>query len=111
MPVAGKTGTGEVYGKQATSWFSSYAPADKPQFEVTAVVSQGGTGATTSAPIVREVYAAIFGVKGNARVKGAAALPGGKPPSALPAIRPDGTILTPEGPVAPTAGLPDEGSP
>jgi penicillin-binding protein 2 len=108
VPVAGKTGTGEVYGKQATSWFSSYAPADKPQFEVTAVISQGGTGATTSAPIVRDVYAAIFGVKGSERRKGSAALPGGKPPPALPTIRPDGTILTPEGPVAPTAGLPDE---
>jgi penicillin-binding protein 2 len=108
VPVAGKTGTGEVYGKQATSWFSSYAPSDKPQFAVVCVVSQGGTGATTSAPIVRDVYSAVFGVKGDKRAKDAAALPGGKPPAALPAIRPDGTILTPEGPVAPTEGLPDE---
>jgi penicillin-binding protein 2 len=108
VPVAGKTGTGEVYGKQATSWFSSYAPANKPRFAVVSVVGQGGTGATTSAPIVRDVYAAIFGVTGAERRKGSAAMPGGKPPAALPTIRPDGTILTPEGPVAPTAGLPDE---
>jgi penicillin-binding protein 2 len=107
VPVSGKTGTGEVYGKQATSWFSSYAPTNKPQYAVSVVVSQGGTGASTSAPIVRDIYAAIFGVRGNKVVPGAAALPGGRPPTALPTIRPDGTIITPEGPVASAQGLPD----
>ncbi|GAA4358928.1 penicillin-binding protein 2 [Angustibacter luteus] len=107
VPVAGKTGTGEVYGKQATSWFSSYAPSNNPQYAVSVVVSQGGTGATTAAPIVRDIYSAIYGVQGNRIVKSKAALPGGRPPAALPTIRPDGTIQTPEGPVASTQGLPD----
>ena len=44
LPVASKTGTAEVYGKQTTSWFASYAPADKPQYAVVMMVSQGGTG-------------------------------------------------------------------
>jgi len=58
-PVAGKTGTAEVFGKQATSWFASYAPANRPRYAVVVVVSQGGTGAETSAPAVRQIYEAI----------------------------------------------------
>lgn len=58
-PVAGKTGTAEVFGKQTTSWFVSYAPADKPKYAVAVVVSQAGTGAETSAPAVRAIYDAI----------------------------------------------------
>ncbi|GAB3677094.1 penicillin-binding protein 2 [Angustibacter aerolatus] len=110
VAVAGKTGTGEVYGKQATSWFSSYAPAKDPQYAVVAVVSQGGTGAGTSAGIVRDVYSAIYGVRGSKKVAEKAALPGGRPPAKLPTVRADGTIVTPEGPVAPTEGLPDAGT-
>ena len=58
-PVAGKTGTAEVFGKQTTSWFASYAPANRPKYAVVVVVSQGGTGAETSAPAVRQIYEAI----------------------------------------------------
>ncbi len=58
-PIAGKTGTAEVFGKQTTSWFVSYAPADKPKYAVVVVVSQAGTGAETSAPAVRKIYDAI----------------------------------------------------
>lgn len=107
VAVAGKTGTGEVYGKQATAWFSSFAPATDPQYALSVVVSQGGTGATTAAPIVRAIYAAIYGVQGSKIVPSAAALPGGRPPAALPQVRADGTIVTPEGLVPATEGLPD----
>jgi penicillin-binding protein 2 len=58
-PVAGKTGTAEVFGKQTTSWFAGYAPANRPRYAVVVVVSQGGTGAETSAPAVRQIYDAI----------------------------------------------------
>jgi len=58
-PVAGKTGTAEVFGKETTSWFASYAPASRPKYAVVVVVSQGGTGAETSAPAVRQIYEAI----------------------------------------------------
>ena len=40
----GKTGTGEVYGKQATSWFASFAPADDPRYAVVIMVSQARHG-------------------------------------------------------------------
>ncbi|MGL5829360.1 MAG: penicillin-binding transpeptidase domain-containing protein, partial [Angustibacter sp.] len=107
VPVAGKTGTGEVYGKQNTAWFCSYAPADKPRYAVVVVVSQGATGGTTAAPIVRDIYSSIYGVKDNKIVPGSAALPGGNPVATLPDIRADGTLNTPEGPVPATEGLPD----
>ena len=55
-PVAGKTGTAEVFGKQDTSWFVSYAPANAPRYAVAVVVAQGGTGATTAAPAAREIH-------------------------------------------------------
>ncbi len=54
-PVAGKTGTGEVFGKQDTSWFVAFAPADHPRYAVAVVVSQGGTGGGTAAPAVRRI--------------------------------------------------------
>jgi penicillin-binding protein 2 len=46
------------------------------------MVSQGGTGGTVAAPMVREVYDGIYGPGG---------LPGGKLPG-LPAVRPDGSV-------------------
>ena len=64
VDVAGKTGTGEVAGKQDTSWFASFAPAEAPELVVVGMVSQGGTGGTVAAPMVREVYDGIYGPGG-----------------------------------------------
>lgn len=61
-PVASKTGTAEVAGKQSTSWFASFAPADDPQYVVIVNVDQGGLGAATSGPVARKVYEQLFGV-------------------------------------------------
>jgi penicillin-binding protein 2 len=55
-PVAGKTGTAEAFGKQDTAWFVSYAPATKPRYAVAVVVSQGGTGGLTAAPVARQIH-------------------------------------------------------
>lgn len=90
LAVAGKTGTGQVNGKQDTSWFASFAPAKDPDLVVVAQVSQGGTGSTTAAPIVRAVYEGIYGLGGRK-----AALPRGKLPSKLPVVLPDGTVGPP----------------
>jgi penicillin-binding protein 2 len=65
VPVAGKTGTAEVANQQDTAWFASYAPADDPELVVVAVVSQGGTGGTVAAPLVRDVYDGIYGPGGT----------------------------------------------
>ncbi|MEZ5186591.1 MAG: penicillin-binding transpeptidase domain-containing protein [Candidatus Nanopelagicales bacterium] len=61
-PVAAKTGTAEVAGKQSTSWFASFAPADDPKYVVVVNVDQGGLGAATSGPVARAVYEQIFGI-------------------------------------------------
>lgn len=55
-PVAGKTGTGEVFGKGDTAWFVSYAPATSPRYAVAVVLSQGGTGAANAAPAARAIH-------------------------------------------------------
>lgn len=85
--IGGKTGTAEVWGKQDTSWFASFAPTRNPRFVVVVMVSQGGMGAQTAAPAAREIYEGIFGIKRPA------ALPGGKPVSRLPRFAPDGTVI------------------
>ncbi len=58
-PVAGKTGTGEVYGEQATAWFAGYGPTTSPRYAVVVVVSQGGSGSKVAAPAVRRIFDAI----------------------------------------------------
>jgi len=88
-PIAAKTGTAEGFGKQPSSWFATFAPADKPQYAVVMTVSQGGTGSGTSAPSVRKIYEALFGIEGKP------ALPGRTPPVRLPKVRPDGTAVAP----------------
>ncbi|GAA3974304.1 penicillin-binding protein 2 [Actinomadura viridis] len=85
VAVAGKTGTAEVWGKKDTSWFASYAPADKPRFAVVVMVSQGGTGGSTAAPAVREIYEAMYGLNGKKP-----ALKDGRLPEQLPPLRQDG---------------------
>jgi penicillin-binding protein 2 len=108
VPVAGKTGTAEVFGKADTSWFASYAPANDPRFAVVVMVSQAGQGAQVAAPAVREIYEAIFGLapqapdpndprnkNQNQNKAPGPALAGGKLPTKLPTIRPDGTVAAP----------------
>ncbi len=58
-PVAGKTGSAEVFGKQATSWFASFGPVTNPKYAVVVMVAQAGTGASTAAPAAREIWEAL----------------------------------------------------
>ena len=62
-PVAGKTGTGEVTGKENTAWYVSYAPADRPEWVVSVVVSQGGPGSRPAAPVARDVHLTLRGLR------------------------------------------------
>ncbi len=97
VPLAGKTGTGEVYGQQATSWFASFAPADDPRYAVVIMVSQGGTGAGTSGASVKGIYEALFGVRDGAADPSRSVLVGGGVARGLPTMGADGV------PTAPTA--------
>ena len=95
VPLAGKTGTGEVFGKQSTSWFASFAPADDPRYAVVMMVSQGGTGAGTSGVSVRGIHEALFGVRDGAADPARSVILGGDVAAALPAIGPDGVPQVP----------------
>jgi penicillin-binding protein 2 len=61
FPVAGKTGTAEVFGKQDTALFSAFAPADNPQYVVTVVMEESGFGAAAAAPVARRVLEGLAG--------------------------------------------------
>jgi penicillin-binding protein 2 len=63
FPVAGKTGTAEVAGKQPHSWFAAAAPANQPEYVVVAVVEEGGHGSEVAAPIVRRILESLFGLE------------------------------------------------
>lgn len=52
--VAGKTGTAEIKNYDNHAWYVAYAPYDKPQIAVAAVVIQGGHG-NYSIPIARAI--------------------------------------------------------
>jgi penicillin-binding protein 2 len=62
IPAGGKTGTAQVPGKGPTSLFASYFPADGQEYAIVAVVEQGGHGAETAAPIVRQVIESMNGL-------------------------------------------------
>lgn len=59
--IAGKTGTAQVNApRQATSVFTSFAPASNPQYVVDAIMEDSGYGGSVAAPVVREIYDALF---------------------------------------------------
>ncbi|MGB7537352.1 MAG: penicillin-binding protein 2 [Anaerolineales bacterium] len=76
IPSAGKTGTAEYCDDIAQSrnlckreawpthaWYGAYAPYDNPEIVVVAFVYDGGEGAVTSGPVVRDVLKAYFALK------------------------------------------------
>ena len=98
IPVASKTGSAQVTGnKVSTSWFASYAPANKPRYAIVMMVTQGGTGSKTSGPSVRAIYESIFGVTGQNVNPADSVFVGGAPRKELPTVRPDGTPVAPLG--------------
>jgi len=70
ITVAGKTGTSQVVGLQHDAedgskfgdhaWFAGFAPAEKPEIVVVAIVENAGHGGTVAAPIVRNVMQKYF---------------------------------------------------
>ncbi|OQR64184.1 penicillin-binding protein 2 [Streptomyces maremycinicus] len=91
IPMHAKTGTAEVYGKQTTSWFTTYTK----DYAVVMTISQGGTGSGASGPAVRNIYDALYGVSDDGTIdKSKALLPA--PQASLPKIQTDGTIKSPK---------------
>ncbi|MEU2059304.1 penicillin-binding protein 2 [Streptomyces sp. NPDC013455] len=91
IPLHGKTGTAEVYGKQTTSWLATYSE----DYTVIMTIAQAGTGSGASGEAVRNIYSALYGVQGDGSIDtGKALLP--KPQKGLPKVRTDGTIVDPK---------------
>jgi penicillin-binding protein 2 len=65
IPVAGKTGTAQVFGKGDYAWYASYAPANDPKYVVVVMVEQGGHGGTVAAPAARMIYDQLFNQKSS----------------------------------------------
>ena len=63
IPVAGKTGTAEVRGKQDYSWFACYAPVDDPEYIIVSMIEEAGSGGKSAAPIARELLEFIYEVE------------------------------------------------
>jgi penicillin-binding protein 2 len=62
VPLAGKTGTAQVQGKEATSVFAAITNPATPEFVATSFVEEAGYGAAVSAPVVRRVLTAAYGL-------------------------------------------------
>ncbi|MEE8681887.1 MAG: penicillin-binding protein 2 [Olsenella sp.] len=60
VSVEGKTGTGEVNGKDPVGWFVAYAPAENPKYVCACVVEEGGYGENSAMRGVRDVFGAIY---------------------------------------------------
>jgi penicillin-binding protein 2 len=76
IPSAGKTGTAEYCDDIAQSrnlckreawpthaWYGAFAPYDNPEIAVVGFVYDGGEGAVTAGPVVRDVLKAYFTLK------------------------------------------------
>lgn len=72
VKVAGKTGTAQVISLDSQTdarkhmdhaWFTSYAPADKPEISVTVVVEHGGKGGAVAAPMAKKIIEYYFNLK------------------------------------------------
>jgi penicillin-binding protein 2 len=61
MPVAGKTGTAQVRGKQDTALFAAYAPIGNPQWCVAVILEEAGFGGAVAAPVARHIFDAVLG--------------------------------------------------
>lgn len=80
MVVAGKTGTSQVVAQGSQggkylradqkdhAWFTSYAPAEKPEVVVTVFVEHGGMGGEAAAPIAKQILEAYLKLKDGGSV-------------------------------------------
>jgi penicillin-binding protein 2 len=61
LPIAGKTGTAQVRGKQDTALFAAYAPIGDPQWCVAVILEEAGFGGAVAAPVARHIFDAVLG--------------------------------------------------
>jgi len=62
LAIAGKTGTAQNPHGKEHSWFVGYAPADRPEIVVAALVENAGHGSEVAAPLCAEVMRHYLGL-------------------------------------------------
>jgi len=62
FPIAGKTGTAQVSGKQDTALFTAFGPTTDPRYAVTVVMEESGFGAAAAAPVARRIFDHVVGL-------------------------------------------------
>jgi len=60
IEIAGKTGTAERQGKGNQSWFIALSPYPSPDIVTVATIEEGGYGAESAAPAVKEILEALY---------------------------------------------------
>ena len=61
LMVAGKTGTGQVTGKDDIAWFIGFAPVNDPQIVVGILVEEGLHGSGVAPHVVRTIRRFLLG--------------------------------------------------
>ena len=69
IPVAGKTGTSEIVGKQTTAWFVCYAPVGNPKYVVAVAIEEGGHGGECAAPVARRILEGLFNLEPQGEIR------------------------------------------
>ncbi|MFH1151083.1 MAG: penicillin-binding protein 2 [Actinomycetota bacterium] len=69
VPVAGKTGTSEILGKQPTAWFCCFAPANDPKYVIAVAIEQGGHGGESAAPVARRILEGLFDLPAQGEIR------------------------------------------
>ena len=62
FPIAAKTGTAQVVGKQDTALFAAFGPVADPRYAVTVVMEESGFGAAAAAPVARRIFDQALGL-------------------------------------------------
>ena len=64
LDTGGKTGTAQtIAGKNSTSWFVGVDSVNSPEYIVTVVVEEGGSGSAVAAPIARRIIQYLKGLE------------------------------------------------
>ncbi len=72
VEVAGKTGTAQFWRngiKDYHTWFTCFAPYDKPRYVVCVLVQGGKSGGSVPAPIAQKILEEIFAMEKGAEVR------------------------------------------
>lgn len=65
IKIAGKTGTAEMSSvdEMTHAWFTSFAPAEKPELALLIFLERGGVGGQEAAPVARELWSIFLDVQ------------------------------------------------